>query len=102
MELEQVSKGPIGVGTVIRRHHTHYGGPVEGTMEVVEYEPDRAFGVVIQDGPLEIRSRMSIEPDGKDGTRLTISIAVPTATSPIDPSAVEASLRGMKRLIESE
>jgi hypothetical protein len=35
MELEQVTEGPIGVGTVIRRRHTHYGEPIEGTMEVV-------------------------------------------------------------------
>ena len=47
MQLEQVSDGPIGVGTIIRRRNTHFGTPVEGTMEVVEFEPDRAFGVVI-------------------------------------------------------
>jgi hypothetical protein len=52
MELEQVTDGPIGVGTTIRRRHTHSGVPIEGTMEVVEYEPDRAFGTVIHDGPL--------------------------------------------------
>ena len=40
MELEQLTDGPIGVGTVIRRRHTHYGELIEGSMEVVEYEPD--------------------------------------------------------------
>jgi hypothetical protein len=53
MELEQLTDGPIGVGTVIRRRHTHDGELIEGSMEVVEYEPDRAFGVVIHDGPVE-------------------------------------------------
>ena len=53
MQLEQVSDGPIGVGTVIRRRNTHSGTPVDGTMEVVEFEPDRAMGVVIHDGPRE-------------------------------------------------
>jgi uncharacterized protein YndB with AHSA1/START domain len=102
MELEQVSDGPIGVGTVIRRRHTHYGEPIEGTMEVVEYEPDRALGMVIHDGPVEIRSRLSFDPEGEESTRLTGTIDIPSATSPIDPSSIEASLREMKRLIESE
>ena len=68
MELEQLTDGPIGVGTVIRRRHTHYGELIEGSMEVVEYEPDRAFGVVIHDGPVEILGRMGIEPRGEGGT----------------------------------
>ena len=102
MELEQVSEGPIGVGTVIRRRHTHYGAPTGGTMEVVEFEPDRALGMVIHDGPVEIRSRLSFDPEGEESTRLTGTIDIPSATSPIDPSSIEASLREMKRLIESE
>jgi hypothetical protein len=102
MELEQVSEGPIGVGTVIRRRHTHSGEPIEGTMEVVEYEPDRVFGMVIHDGPVEMRSRMSFDPEGQESTRLTGIIDIPSATSPIDPAPIEASLREMKRLIESE
>jgi hypothetical protein len=102
MELEQMTDGPVGVGTVIRRRHTHSGDPIEGTMEVVEYEPDRAFGMVIQDGPLEMRSRMLFEPEGEGGTRLSGTIDIPSATSPIDPAPIEASLREMKRLIESE
>ncbi len=101
MELEQVSEGPIGVGTVIRRRHTHSGEPIEGTMEVVEYEPDRVFGMVIHDGSVEMRSRMSFDPEGQESTRLTGIIDIPSATSPIDPAPIEASLREMKRLIES-
>jgi uncharacterized protein YndB with AHSA1/START domain len=102
MELEQITDGPIGVGTMIRRRHTHYGDPIEGTMEVVEYEPDRTFGTVIRDGPVEIRGRMLFEPEGEGGTRLTGVVDIPSATSPIDPAPIEASLREMKRLIESE
>lgn len=102
MELEQVTDGPIGVGTVIKRRHTHYGDPVEGTMEIVEYEPHRAFGTVIHDGPAEIRSRVLFEPEGERGTRVTGIVDVPSATSPLDPAPIEASFREMKRLIESE
>jgi hypothetical protein len=102
MQLEQITDGPIGVGTKIRRRHTHYGDPVEGTMEVVEFEPDRVFGMVIHDGPVEIRSRMSFDPEGQESTRLTGVVDIPSATSPIDPASIQASLREMKRLIESE
>ena len=52
-KLEQVSEGPIGVGTAIRRRHTHSGSPLEGTMED-GYEPNGAFGGVIREGATEI------------------------------------------------
>jgi Polyketide cyclase / dehydrase and lipid transport len=65
MKLEQLTEGPIGVGTVIRRRHTHAGSPVEGTMEIVEFAPDRALGMVIHDGPVEMHSRITFEPEGR-------------------------------------
>ena len=43
MELEQITDGPIGVGTVIRRRHSHFGDPVDGLMEVTEFEENHAF-----------------------------------------------------------
>ncbi|HEU0127293.1 MAG TPA: SRPBCC family protein [Pseudonocardiaceae bacterium] len=90
------------MGTVIRRCHTHYGEATQGTMEVVEYEPNRAFGVVIHDGPVQIHGRMGIEPTGEGGTRLTIGIEIPGSTNPIDPALLERTLRNIKALIESE
>lgn len=102
MELQQESPGSIGVGTVIRRRHTHAGTLVEGTMTVVEYEPDRAFGMVIRDGPLEMRSRLTFEPEGEHGTRLTGTIDIPAMTERIDTAPIERSLRRMKELIEAE
>ncbi len=75
-------------------------------MEVVEFEPDRAFGVVIHDqtpkGALEVRSRMTLEPAGDGRTELTVHLDVPDTEATMDPSMVEASLRRMKELIESE
>ena len=100
--LHQLTDGPIGVGTVIRRRHTHDGEPIEGSMEVVEYEPDRALGVVIHDGPVEILGRMGVEPRGEGGTRLTMAIEIPGSTNAIDPAPLERTLRNIKVLIESE
>jgi hypothetical protein len=102
MELVQVSEGPIGLGTVIRRRHTHYGELTEGTMKVVKYEHNRSFSVVINDGPIEIRGHMSIEPEADGGTCLTIGIEIPGSENPINPALIERTLNNIKALIETE
>ena len=106
MELEQVSDGPIGVGTVIRRRNSHGGTPVEGTMEVVEFEPDRAFGVVIHDGPVETHGRVTFDAEGQDRTRISISADMPGMAESMDTglltNLMERSARNIKDLVESE
>jgi hypothetical protein len=105
MQLEQVSDGPIGVGTIIRRRRTHNGTPVEGTMEVVEFEPDRAFGTLIHDGPSETRARTTFEAEGEGRTRLTISAQFVDMDESMESSItslIEQSTRNIKHLIESE
>lgn len=104
MELEQVTEGPMRVGTVIRRRHTHTGTPVEGTMEIVELVPNRALGMVIHDGDgaVEMHSRMTFELEGRDGTRICGTLDVPSMADPIDPAPIQLSMRRMKELIEAE
>jgi uncharacterized protein YndB with AHSA1/START domain len=102
MELQQVTEGPIGVGTVIHRRHTHSGAPQEGTMEVVEFEPPHVFGLAIHDGPVEMVSRMAFEPSGQNATRILATLDVPTVTEPMDRAPIERSLNRMKELIEAE
>ena len=105
MQLEQVSGGPIGVGTVIRRRNTHSGTPVEGTMEVVEFEPDRAIGVVIHEGPTETRGRVTFNGESQERTTLTISAEFADMNESMESlitSLMERSVRNIKRLIESE
>jgi hypothetical protein len=102
MSVEQLTDGPMGVGTVIRRRHTHPGYPVEGTMEVVEFEQDHAIGMVIRDGETEMRSRMTFEPEGEEATLITADLDVPSLAEPMDPGPIQQSLRRMKELIESE
>jgi hypothetical protein len=105
MQLEQVSEGPIGVGTIIRRLRTHSGTPVEGTMEVVELEPDRAFGTLIHDGPSETRARTTFEAEGQGRTRLTMSAQFADLDESMESmitSLMERSARNIKHLIESE
>ena len=106
MELEQESDGPIGVGTVIRRRNSHSGTPVEGTMEVVEFEPNRTMAVVIHDGPAEVLGRATLEAPSHDRTILTINVELPGMDESMDTSLltsmIERSARNIKELIESE
>jgi hypothetical protein len=106
MQLKQVSDGPIGVGTIINRLNSRSGAPVEGRMEVVEFEPDQAFGVVIHDGPVEMRGRATFEAAGHDRATLTINLELPGMDESMDTSlltsGIERSLRNIKQLIESE
>ena len=102
MELEQLSEGPIGVGTVVRRRHTRAGYPIEGTMECVEFDPPRAIAFAIHDGPVEMHGRQAVEPHGDGGSTLTITVDIPGMPNPLDPMPIEGSLRRIKELIESE
>jgi hypothetical protein len=105
MQLEQVSDGPIGVGTIIRRRNTHSGTPVEGTMEVVEFEPNRAFGVVIHDGPSETHGRATFKAESQEQTTLTIHAEFADMDESLESwitGMVERSARNIKHLIESE
>ena len=40
IDLWRDSDEPMGLGTIIHRRNSRSGTPVEGTMEVVEYEPN--------------------------------------------------------------
>jgi hypothetical protein len=106
IELEQSSDGPIGIGTIIRRRNSRSGTPVEGTMEVVEFEPNRAFGMVIHDGPVEMRGRTTFEAIGDDQTTITTFVEIPGMDDSMDTSflisRMERSVANMKQLIESE
>jgi hypothetical protein len=105
IELWRTSDEPMGLGTIIQRRNSRSGTVVEGTMEVVEYEPNRAFGVVIREGHMETHGRATFEEAGEGRTRLTVA----AAEMPIDESMkdrmsglVQRSIRNIKELIEAE
>ncbi len=104
IELWRDSDEPIGLGTIIQRRNSRSGTPVEGTMEVVEYEPNRAFGVVIREGGMEIYGRATFEEIGEGRTRLTIRAEMPIDESMKDRMSglVQRSIRNIKELIEAE
>jgi hypothetical protein len=106
MQLEQISDGPIGVGTLIRRVNTRWGTPVEGQMEVTAFEPERAMAAVIHDANMDIRGGATFEPRGAERTLLTISADVAGLDDPekveFMRSMMQRSVDNMKRLMEGE
>ena len=105
LELEKLSEGPIGLGTLIRRRNMRYDMPTEGLMEVVEFEPERVMGVKIQDGPIETRGRATFSAVTPDTTDVTIWAEFPgmddSMADRIKP-LMERSAAAIKKLIESE
>ena len=104
IELWRDSEAPVGVGTIFQRRNSRSGTPVEGTMEVVEYEPNRVFGVVTRDGPMEIHGRASFEEVSESRTRLTLIVDMPIDESMKDrmTGLIQGSFRKIKDLIEAE
>ena len=97
---------PIGVGTIIHRRNKRSGTPVEGTMEVVEFEPNRVIAMVIHDGPAEMRGRTTFEAISDNQTKITLIIDIPGMDASTDKtflnSRLESSAQIRKQLIELE
>jgi hypothetical protein len=104
IQLEQVTDGPMGVGTVLKRINSHSGEPVEGRMEVVEFEPDQAVGMIIKDGPTKIIARATYEAESEDRTLLTLNVEYPDLDEMDESrlaSLMQRSLRNINQLLTS-
>ena len=104
IELWRTSDEPIGLGTVIQRRNSRWGTVVEGTMEVVEYEPNRAIGMVTREGGMETYGRATFEEVGEGRTRITTRAQMPIDESMQDRMSglVRGGYRKIKELIEAE
>ena len=106
IELWLDTASPIGVGTIIHRRNKRSGTPVEGTMEVVEYEPNRSLGMVIHDGPAVMHGRTTFEAINANQTRLTITFNIHSMDEKADKtflnSRLERAAQIRKELMESE
>lgn len=106
IELWVDSDVPLQVGTVIHRRNSRSGAPVEGTIEVTDFEPNRVFATVIHDGPVETRGRTLFEATGDNQTTLKMTVEIPSMDANMDKSfltsRLQRSTQNIKRLIESE
>lgn len=105
IELEATEDGPIGLGTVIKRRVSRFGIVTEGTMEIVEFEPEQVMRVRTQDGPMTIDGFASFQAVGDEQTEVTIGGDIPG----IDESMAKqirtmmgGSVANIKALIEAE
>lgn len=106
IELWLDSDAPIDVGTIIHRRNKRSGTPVEGTMEVVEFETNRVIAMIIHDGPAEMRGRTTFEAINGNQTKLTIIIDLPGMDESMDTTFLNSRLEQVaqirKRLMETE
>jgi uncharacterized protein YndB with AHSA1/START domain len=105
MELEQLTPGPIGVGTRIRRRNTRWGAPVDGEMEITEWEPERVLGTQIRDANMEILGRATLESVAAAEAMLTIAIDVAgldDSKADVMRERLHRTVETIKSLVESE
>jgi len=106
ISLEQISDGPVGPGTKIKRINTRSGSPIEGTMEVVEYEFNKKFGMYTKEGSTEFRGLTLFEEIDSDHTILTHKIEFFGMDEVTDEKSMTALVQGAiqnhKGFIESE
>lgn len=103
IDLWLEAEEPIRVGTVIRRRNSRSGTPVEGTMEVTEFERDQAMAVVIHDGPMRVTGRATFDAVGPATTKLTVRAEFPVADSmkSMLSSSMQRSLANIKSMLET-
>jgi uncharacterized protein YndB with AHSA1/START domain len=103
IELWLEDEEPIQVGTVIHRRNSRSGKPVEGTMEVTEFERDQAMAVVTHDGPMRVTGRATFDAVGPDTTKLTIRVEFPLEDSmkSMLSSSMKQSLTNIKSMLET-
>ena len=105
MQLEQVTPGPIGLGTRIRRRNTRWGAPVEGEMEISEWVPEQVLGTHIRDANMEIHGRATLAAASATQSLLTIGIDVPgldEAKAEVMRERMDRTVQNIKSLIEAE
>lgn len=105
MELEQISDGPIGLGTRIRRRNHRWGTPVDGEMEIVEWEQERVMAVRIIDANMEMHGRAMFRAEGPDRTVVDVRTEIPgldEEKAAFLNGLIERSLGNVKDLAEAD
>jgi Polyketide cyclase / dehydrase and lipid transport len=106
---EQLTKGPIGVGSRVRRMGSFLGRPIEWVMDVVELVPDRRLAMHAIRSPFPMDVTYELTPAG-DRTRATIRIqgearGMYGLLGPLTPimvrRSVQSDLERLKRALEA-
>ncbi len=71
LESEQISEGPIGVGTTMRSASTFLGQRLESTVEVTEHEPNKKIAIKSLSGTIPIEASYTFEAV-EEGTKIVL------------------------------
>jgi carbon monoxide dehydrogenase subunit G len=72
VSLEQITPGPVGMGTKFKNVGEMMGRRVEGEMQVVAFEPDSKYGFQMQAGPMQVNVTLTFKTVGT-GTKLSLN-----------------------------
>lgn len=105
MELEQLTAGPLRLGTRIRRRNHHFGVPIEGEMQIVDWDPERVMGMEIHDANLDTVGRATFESLGPSRTRITLDadfVGMDEGAAALLRPRMQRTADNVRQLIESE
>ena len=105
IQLDHLTDGPMAVGKKIKRINSRSGQPVEGTMEVTEFELNRVVTMLIHDGPVRLIARATYEAEGEEKTLLTMNIEFPDLDQmdiEMLVTAMQGSIRNINQLLLSD
>lgn len=106
IELWLDSDSPLGVGTVIHRRNKRSGTPVEGTMKVLEFDPNHVVVMEIHDGPAVMYGKTTFEAINANQTKIITIIDIPWMDENADKTFLNNRLAQVsqirKQLMESE
>ena len=104
IRLIKLTEGPLRAGSRIHRVNTRSGVPVEGRMEVSEFENERVFEVEILDGTTRMLGRAEYEAVDAARTRVTVSVVFldleDLPNRDMLAAAMQQSLTNVKGLLE--
>ncbi len=72
VSLEQITPGPVGVGTTFKSVGELMGQRMEGQMQVVAYEPDSKCGFQVNAGPMQVVMTITFKTVGT-GTKINLN-----------------------------
>lgn len=105
LKMEQITSGPIGVGTLIRRLNVRYGKEIEEIMEVTAFVPDKVMDTVVRDSPVGFRGHVTFESVNDHQSRLDIQVEfvdMDQATLDKITTGLQRTVNNIKHLIETE
>ena len=71
VSLQQITPGPVGVGTKFKTTGEMMGRRIEGEMQVTDYEPDTKCGFQVSSGPMQVNITIALKPVGT-GTKISL------------------------------